>query len=390
MSRIDELIAQHCPDGVEFRSVGAASVPVRMPGKVKREDYGLGSAFPIVDQSLDYIAGYTDEQAIIVPEAQYVVFGDHTRAVKFIDFAFAQGADGVKVLQAAHDLSTKWLYYCVSSLDVPSRGYNRHWTVLRDLRIPVPPRAIQQEIVRILDRMEGLRPELQAELTKRQRQYEYYRDALLSFADRERVPWMPLSKLGSPYPGLAGKRKADFSNGNARFVSYMNVFNNPATNTEPADLVVVAPGERQNRVRYGDILFTASSETVEEVGMSSAVAQEPTEPLYLNSFCFGFRPNTVCDLKPRFAKHLFRSAEVRRQIIRTANGVTRINISKPRFGDVEIPVPSIDEQEHLADILDKFDALVSDSSIGLPAELRARRQQYEHYRDRLLTFPEAA
>jgi len=124
--------------------------------------------------------------------------------------------------------------------------------------------------------------------------------------------------------------------------------------------------------------------------MSSAVTIEPAEPLYLNSFCFGFRPNDPSELDPEFAKHLFRSAEIRRQIIKTANGVTRINISKERFREIDIPVPPLKEQKRIAGLLDRFDALVNDLSSGLPAEIAARRKQYAFYRDRLLTFEEAA
>jgi type I restriction enzyme, S subunit len=194
-----------------------------------------------------------------------------------------------------------------------------------------------------------------------------------------------LEEVGVLYNGLTGKSKADFADGNARFVTYMNVFNSLAANVLPDDFVQVADGERQNRIRYGDVLFTASSESAEEVGMASGVTLEPPEPLYLNSFCFGFRPESV-ELDPEFAKHLFRSTGIRRQIIRTANGVTRINISKQRFRAIKIPVPPLEVQRDLAAILDKFHALVSDLSIGLPAELNARRQQYEHYRSSLLTF----
>lgn len=114
-------------------------------------------------------------------------------------------------------------------------------------------------------------------------------------------------------------------------MTYVSVFNNLVAEVSPDDRVQVASGERQNRVRCGDVLFTASSESAEEVGMASSVTVEPPEPLYLNSFCFGFRPNSVNSLDPEFTKHLFRSAGVRRQIIRTANGVTRINISRSAF-----------------------------------------------------------
>lgn len=261
---------------------------------------------------------------------------------------------------------------------------------LAKINMPVPPLAIQREITAILDKMELLEAELEAELEYRSLQYAHYRDSLLGFGVRERVRWATLSEVGSLYGGLTGKAKADFQGGNARFASYMNVFNNLVTNTSPDDFVRLADGERQNRVRFGDVLFTASSESAAGVGMSSAVTAEPSEALYLNSFCFGFRPNDTRELNPEFAKHLFRSAGIRRQIVRTANGVTRFNISKVRFREVEIPLPEPDEQRRLATVLDRFEALANDLSVGLPAEITARRQQYEYYRDRLFTFEEMA
>lgn len=199
-----------------------------------------------------------------------------------------------------------------------------------------------------------------------------------------------MGDLGSLFGGLTGKSKADFQSGTARYVSYMNVFENISTNVLPDDVVNVADGERQRRLERGDILFTGSSETPDECGMSSVLTTEPPEPLYLNSFCIGFRPDAVDLLDPEFAKHLFRSSTMRQQIVRTANGVTRFNVSKKRLAKVVVPIPPQSEQHRIALILDKFDALVNDLSVGLPAELAARRKQYEYYRDRLLTFEEAA
>lgn len=199
-----------------------------------------------------------------------------------------------------------------------------------------------------------------------------------------------MSEFGVFFGGLSGKSKADFSDGNARFVSYTNVLNNIAVDTAAADFVRIAPGERQTTLAQGDIIFTGSSESAAEVGMTAVITTPVTEPLYLNSFCIGFRLNDPGLLIPDFAKHLFRSAELRGQIIRTANGVTRFNVSKARLGAVRVPLPAPPEQRRIAGILDRFDALVNDLSSGLPAEIAARRKQYEHYRDRLLTFQEAA
>lgn len=170
----------------------------------------------------------------------------------------------------------------------------------------------------------------------------------------------------------------------------MNVLNNIATDIVANDFVKISKNERQHTLQRGDILFTGSSETANEVGMSSVVTVPVWEPLYLNSFCIGCRLNDPDILYPGFSKHLFRSEGMRKQIVRTASGVTRFNVSKARLAQVKVPIPPLPEQKRIATILDKFDALVNDLTSGLPAEIKARRQQYEYYRDRLLTFREAA
>ena len=196
-----------------------------------------------------------------------------------------------------------------------------------------------------------------------------------------------MGDIGTIFGGLTGKSKDDFANGNARYASYVNVFKNIALNIGADDFVKIAQGESQRTLQRGDIVFTGSSETPDEVAMSSVVTALVNEPLYLNSFCIGYRLNDPEILTPEFSKHLFRSDAIRSQLIRTASGVTRFNVSKARLAKVKIPIPEMVEQKRIASILDKFDALVNDLSSGLPAEIKARRQQYEHYRDLLLSFP---
>ncbi len=170
-------------------------------------------------------------------------------------------------------------------------------------------------------------------------------------------------------------------------MTYVNVYNNASVDVALLDSVRVGPSERQNAVRKGDVLFTASSENPEDVGMSSAVLEDPGDGVYLNSFCFGWRPNAGIELLPGYLKYVLRSAKVRAQIERTANGVTRYNVSKEKFKRVKIPVPSLETQRRVVEILDQFDALTTSLTEGLPAEIEARRQQYEYYRDKLLDFP---
>lgn len=190
----------------------------------------------------------------------------------------------------------------------------------------------------------------------------------------EGVEYKTLGELGAFYSGLSGKSKDDFSNGNAKFITYMNVFSNLSLKIDVDDKVKIGENENQNTIQYGDILFTGSSETPEECGMSSVLTSITDENLYLNSFCFGFRFYDKKLMLPEFSKYVFRSSEIRKQIKRTASGVTRFNVSKKKMEKVTIPLLPIPIQEEIVRILDKF------------TELTARKQQYEYYRDNLFVF----
>lgn len=199
--------------------------------------------------------------------------------------------------------------------------------------------------------------------------------------NQSEVEWYKLHEISHFHNGLTGKNKASFENGNAKYISYKSIFNNIAITDEQSDqfeLVDVAPTEKQHDLKYGDVLFTASSETALEIGMSSVITVNFTEKVYLNSFSFAVRFKKEIEILPEFSKYLFRSNFIRSQIIKTGNGVTRINISKARFKDIEVPIPSLSTQQKIVDILDTFTTLT--------AELTARKQQYEYYRDELLTF----
>lgn len=196
------------------------------------------------------------------------------------------------------------------------------------------------------------------------------------------VEYKKLGEIGDFYSGLSGKSKDDFKEGNAKFITYMNVYSNPSLKIDVDDRVKIGKGEKQNIVEYGDVLFTGSSETPDECGMTAVLTQRTDEPLYLNSFCFGFRLRDKTLFEPDFLKHLFRSAELRRQIKRTANGVTRFNVSKSKMANVVIPLPPLPIQREIVQTLDNFANLTAE----LTAELAKRKKQYEHYRDMLLNF----
>lgn len=210
-------------------------------------------------------------------------------------------------------------------------------------------------------------------------------DELIQEYCPEGVEFKTIEGLGDLYGGITGKSKDDFKDGNARFITYVNIFSNIAVDTTRDDYVKIGEGEKQRTLQKGDVCFTGSSENPEECGMSSVVNIEPSEPLYLNSFCFFFRPKDTSLLLPDFTKYLFRDSAIRKQINQTASGVTRFNISKKRFMKIRIPVPPLEVQKEIVKILDTFTQLEAE----LTAELTARKAQHEHYRNQLLTFDDA-
>ena len=163
-----------------------------------------------------------------------------------------------------------------------------------------------------------------------------------------------LGDIGETYTGLSGKTKADFGHGQARFVTYMNVFSNPISNPEMTEPIEIDP--KQNEVEVGDVLFTTSSETPEEVGMSS-VLLEKRGKTYLNSFCFGFRPSEKID--SYYLAYMLRSESAREKIILLAQGISRYNISKNKVMEIAVSLPSLDEQKLIGQYFRQLDHLIT-------------------------------
>ena len=193
------------------------------------------------------------------------------------------------------------------------------------------------------------------------------------------VEYKKIKDIAILYNGLSGKTKNDFNNqANSKYITYLNVFNNLSINVKELENVQINENEKQNKVKYGDVLFTGSSETAEECGMSSIINFSLNEDVYLNSFCFGLRVNDAHLFNIDFLKYLFRSDDVRGKIIKCCNGVTRFNLSKSQFQNICIPIPPIEIQNEIVKILDTF--------TQLEAELEARDKQYQYYRNKLLDF----
>ncbi|GAA9944277.1 hypothetical protein VN0895_08150 [Helicobacter pylori] len=278
-------------------------------------------------------------------------------------------------------------------------------SAFKKYKFPIPPLEIQQEIVKILDAF----TELNTELKARKKQYQYYQNMLLNFNDinsnhkdaktypkrlksllqtlaPKGVEFRKLGDIGEFYGGLVGKSKKSFSQGNKFYVPYVNVFNNPQLDLNALESVQIGDKEKQNTIQLGDVLFTGSSENLEDCAMSCVVTQKIEKDIYLNSFCFGFRFFDKNLFNPSFLKHFLRDYNFRKNISKVANGVTRFNVSKQLLSKITIPIPPLEIQQEIVKILDQFSALTTDLLAGIPAEIEARKKQYEYYREKLLTF----
>jgi len=163
-----------------------------------------------------------------------------------------------------------------------------------------------------------------------------------------------LGGIGSTFTGLAGKSKEDFGHGNAKFVTYMNTYSNAVADSQMVEAIEI--DNKQNKVQTGDVFFTTSSETPDEVGMSS-VWLEDTNNIYLNSFCFGYRPSIKFD--NYYLAYMLRSNSVRKKLIFLAQGISRYNISKNKVMEIEIPIPKIQEQQCIGAYFRNLDNLIT-------------------------------
>ncbi len=381
---IETLLAKHCPDGVEYRELG--EIAEIDTGSSNRKDESKSGMYPLYVRSKNILKSDTfqfDEVAIIIPGE-----GGIGNIFHYVDGKYALHQRAYRIHVTLDILNAKFLYYFmfssfkqyISTKSVGTTSVSIRKPMLEKFTIPIPPLVVQEYIVGVLDTF----TELEAELEARVAQYKHYREKLLTFGDD--VEYRELGEIGTFYGGLTNKTAKDFLHGNAKYITYKNIFNNMAVNTNIDSTVRIHEHEKQNQIRYGDCLFTGSSETPYEAGMSSVLTTHPKESLYLNSFCFGYRLNNSSLFLPEFLKHLLRAYEFRKKVFKTGNGVTRFNISKKLFAKLTIPIPPLPVQERIVSLLDKFDALVNDISIGLPAELKARRAQYEYYRNTLLRF----
>ena len=408
MSRIDDLLARLCPEGVEFKTIGDFGDLVRGNGMPKSDFVESGVGCIHYGQIYTYYGIWTTETKsfISVEKAKKLAkvdpgdlvitntsenIEDVCKAVAWL--GDAQIVTGGHATVLKHSQDAKYLsYYLQTPRFFAEKKKHATGTKVIDvsakspakIRIPVPPLEVQREIVKVLDSFTQLEAELEAELEARRRQYQYYRDALLSFADQPDIRWATMGEVGEFFRGRRFT-KGDYVEDGIACIHYGDIYTQYGTFAENA--VSHVRTDMASTLRFaqsGDLVIAGVGETVEDV--AKAVAWLGEGKVAIHDDCFAFRHS----LNPKFVSYWFQTTAFHAEKNKFVASAKVKRLSGESLSKLQIPVPPASEQARIVAILDKFDALVNDISSGLPAEINARRQQYTHYRDRLLSFREAA
>lgn len=259
---------------------------------------------------------------------------------------------------------------------------NLNADIVRKTEIPLPPLEVQTEIVRILDKFTSLEAELETELDCRKRQYEYYRDKLLSFDNvgGQEVEWKKMSEVGTFIRGN-GLQKKDFTEEGVGCIHYGQLYTHYGTSaTETITYCSSELAKKLRKAAKGDIVIATTSENVEDV--CKAVAWLGEEEIAVSGDAFIYKHTQ----NPKYMAYLFQTASFFNYKKKKATGTKVIRLTGDAMGNYLAPIPSLEEQQRIVSILDRFESLTTSLQSGLPAEISARRQQYEYYRDKLLTF----
>lgn len=233
-----------------------------------------------------------------------------------------------------------------------------NWSDLKHQEFLLPPKEQQAELAELLWAMDTV---IEKDLEVIKKYNAFYLKSINEKTSKNneycKYEYL-LSSLGETYNGLNGKTKIDFGEGE-RYINYLNVYKNYEINENEFDLVKITANENQNLVKYGDIIFTGSSETPDEVGITSVVLKD-LKNYYLNSFCFGFRLFDFSKLDPRYAKFLFRNSEIRNFLNLRAQGSTRFNLSKTDLKNkLMLHLPNVEKQLEIYNHLNDLESNIS-------------------------------
>jgi type I restriction enzyme S subunit len=361
--------------------------PVKADSRIPGENPYYGA-----NNIQDYVEGYThDGEFILVAE-------DGSASLKNYSIQWAVGKfwanNHVHVLRGKGDLNNRFLYHYLKTINfIPflSGGERAKLTKTKliQIPIPIPPLPVQQEIVRILDAFTKLTAELTAELTARKKQYEYYRDKLLTpiedngkwFLNGKEVEWKTLGEVGKLVRGN-GLQKSDFRESGVPAIHYGQIYTYYGTfATETKSFVSPTLATKLRKARKNDLIIATTSENIEDVCKPLVWLGEDEVCVSGETYIFKHNQN------PKYLAYFLQTPMFFDYKKKNRTGTKVIRVHGDKLKQFKIPIPPLEEQERIVSILDKFDALTNSITEGLPREIELRQKQYEYYRDMLLSFP---
>ena len=379
MSKLEELIQQYCPDGVEWKTLGEATLMKR--GTSATKGVMQEGNIPVISggrQPAFYCnqSNRTGETITVAGSGAGAGYVQYWNEPLFVCDAFS--------VQGNEDLNTKFIYYYMTSMQDKIYATKKgggvphvHISSIDKFEIPIPPLPVQEEIVRVLDTFTELQAELQAELQKRLQQYNYYRDNLLSFEGRTDVEWKRLGDICKKVcsGGTPSRGNGDYFKGNIPWLRTQEVDWSDIYDTE---IKITEGAVKKSSAK----LIPENCVIVAMYGATAGKAAINKIPLTTNQACC----NLQIDSNKALYKYVYYCVCNEYEQIKALGQGSQNNINAQIVKDYLIPVPPLAEQQRIVDILDRFDSLTNDLTAGLPAEIEKRRQQYEFYRDKLLTF----
>lgn len=395
MTKLEELINELCPEGVEYKTVGEVCTIKKgaQLNKDKLKDNGL---YPVINGGVNP-SGYWDEYNFNANLITISQGGASAGYVNFMTTPFWAGAHCYVVEKCEECLNYTYLYHfikmhqktfmqCQYGAGIPSLSLKS----INAISIPLPPLSIQSEIVHILDSFTLLTAELTAELTARQKQYAFYRDYLLDFCNEDVTKKIPdidcsevktlrLDEVAQIYDGT--HQTPNYKDSGIPFISVENIKDiygsKKYISEEDFNKYKIKP-------QINDVFMTR----IGSIG-DCAIFDKQADLAYYVSLAL-IRPNTDIVIS-KYLKYVIESRFGRKELRkRTLVNAVPIKINKNDIGKIELPIPPLSVQENIVKILDRFDKLNNDMSEGLPAEIEARQKQYEYYRDTLLSFDDKA
>ena len=386
MSKLQELIKELCPEGVEFRKLGeVCEIKTGSKPKLILENKDTYEYINAGTTSSGYTKEFNCEGDTITTPSR------GQGGIGFIGYQknkFWLGPLCYKISSVTSKVLNKYIYYALCSdknaiLKFKKEGGTPALNVadLNSIEIPLPPLEVQNEIVRILDTFTSHAAELQAELQARKEQYEYYRNKLLTFDENDKgVKWMKLGEIGTFVRGN-GLQKKDFTEIGVGCIHYGQIYTYYGTSTDTTkSFVPYDLAQKLTKVKSGNLVIACTSENIEDV--CKAVVWLGEEDIVTGGHACVFAHNEI----PKYIAYIFQTEYFFQQKKKYERGAKVIDIKMSDLEKITIPVPPLSEQQRIVSILDKFESLVNDLTAGLPAEIAAVQEQYEYYRNKLLTF----